>query len=139
MLVGLFLLPLAPRAVDRQVAYGNESRETLRAANNYALSLINLQRYAEAKALLRKTVPVARRVCRDCDENTLRMRWNYARALCEDGATREIPDLREAVTMLEDTAPTARRGLGGAHPLTADIEMYLRHTRAVLRAREARA
>ena len=137
MLVGLFLLPLAPRAVDRQVAYGNESRETLRAANNYALSLINLQRYAEAKALLRKTVPVARRVCRDCDENTLRLRWNYARALYEDGATLDDPDHREAVTTLEDTARTARRVLGGEHPLTVDIDACLRHARAVLRAREA--
>ena len=35
--------------------------ETLRAANNYASTLNVLKRFEEAKALLRKTMPVARR------------------------------------------------------------------------------
>ena len=64
------------------------------------------------------------------------MRINYAEALYkDDDAT--LDDLREAVTTLEDTAPTARRLLGGAHPLTEDIGRYLRDARAFLRAREA--
>ena len=43
------------------------------------------------------------------------MRVNYAKALYQDpGAT--LDDVREAVTTLEDTAPNARRVLGGAHP-----------------------
>ena len=47
-----------------------------------------------------------------------------------------LDDLREAVEMLEDTERTARRVLGGAHPLTEDIELELRRARSVLSARE---
>ena len=66
------------------------------------------------------------------------MRWTYAGALYEDdGAT--LDDLREAVNTLEDTARTARRVLGGAHPIAGAIEVHLRHARAVLRARESGA
>ena len=62
------------------------------------------------------------------------MRWIYAKALCRDDSA--IGDLREAVTMLEDTVRIARRVLGGAHPLTVEIEGNLRNARAALRARE---
>ena len=59
--------------------------------------------------------------CKIRYEVTLRMRDIYATALYYDpDATLE--DLREAVTTLDDLAPTARRVLGGAHPLTVDIE-----------------
>ena len=47
-----------------------------------------------------------------------------------------LDDLREAVTTLEDTERTARRVLGGAHPVTSRIETALRNARAALRARE---
>ena len=64
------------------------------------------------------------------------MRRVYAAALyMDDDAT--LDDLREAVTTLEDAEPTARRVLGGAHPLTTQIEVHLRFARAALRAREA--
>ena len=52
----------------------------------------------------------------------------------DDGATLE--DLREAVTRLEEIERIARRVLGGAHPLTVDIEDYLQDARAALTARE---
>ena len=56
-------------------------------------------------------------------------------ALFKDpGAT--LDDLREAVRTLEDVARTARRVLGGAHPLTKMIENALRESRAALRARD---
>ena len=116
--------------------YGREHAETLRAAINYALSLIDLQRFEEAKALLRKTAPVARRVLGEGCDVTFRMRKAYARALCNDPSA-TLNDLREAVTTLEDTARTARRVLGGAHPLTENIERSLQQARAALRAREA--
>ena len=59
---------------------------------------------------------------------------NYGRALYkDDGAT--LDDLREAVTTLEETERTARRVMGGAHPLVARIEHQLRNARAALRAR----
>ena len=38
--------------------------------------------------------------------------------------------------MLEETALTARRVLGSAHPLAMSIETSLRDARATLRARE---
>ena len=78
---------------------------------------------------------MARRRVGEGHELTLRLRSNYARALCNDpGAT--LDDLREAVTTFEDVERTARRVLGGAHPLTSVIEVELRLARAALTARE---
>ena len=65
----------------------------------------------------------------------LRMRLNYAEALCMDDVA-TLDDLREAVTTLEDLERIARRVLGGAHPLTQGAESDLRKARAALRARE---
>ena len=115
--------------------HGEEHERTLSAGNNYTASLLALQRYAEIKSLLRKMMPVARRVLGESDQLALKMRFGYARALYKDkGAT--LDDLREAVTTLEDTERTARRVLGGAHPTTTGIEAELRRARADLRARE---
>ena len=61
--------------------------------------------------------------------------WNYAEALYRDDVA-TLDDLREAVTTLEETERTARRVLGGAHPLTSAIEYELRDARSVLDARE---
>ena len=93
-----------------------------------------LRRFEEAKALLRKILPVARRVLGESDTLKLTMRWNYARALSEDPAATH-GDLREAVDTLEETERTARRVLGGAHPLTMDIEDELRDAQDALYAR----
>ena len=65
----------------------------------------------------------------------LAARWIYGQALYKD-ASSTLDDLREAVTTLEETARTARRVFGGAHPLTAQIERRLPEARAVLGARE---
>ena len=116
--------------------YGEEDRETLREAGNYASLLIELKRFKEAEALLRKLIPVAQRVLGDNNMETLRMEWIYAEALYKD-ASASLDDLREAVTTLEETARIARRVMGGAHPLTAAIGDKLRYARAILRAREA--
>ena len=62
------------------------------------------------------------------------MRWLYARLLHEDPAATH-GDLQEAVDTLEETEQTARRVLGGAHPLTMDIEYDLRDGRDALYAR----
>ena len=105
------------------------------AANNYATSLVTLERFEETKSLLRETMPVARRVLGEGHDLTLRMRWTYAGALYDDpGAT--LGDLREAVSTLEDMERTARRVLGGAHPLVVQIERHLRAAREVLDAHE---
>ena len=114
---------------------GEEHRDTFSAANNYAESLFRLQRFEEAKTLLRKAVPMVRRLLGNDNYLTLRMRWNYARALYVDTSA-TLDDLREAATTLEEMARIARRVLGGAHPLTSTIERDLRLARAKLRARE---
>ena len=93
---------------------------------------------AEVQSLLRRTLPVARRVLGVLGGShniTLRLRLIYARALYEDPAA-TLDDLREAVTMLEETERIARRVLGGAHPDTRSIQHRLREARAALRARE---
>ncbi len=96
---------------------------------------MGLKRFEEAKSLLCKTTLVACRVLGESHDITIRLRWIYARTLYEDtGAT--LDDLREAVTMLEETERTARRVLGGSHPLTGVIELRLREARAALAARE---
>ena len=115
---------------------GAEYEDTLVAAYNYALSLFDLQRFKEARSLLRSTMPVARRALKKSDDLTLRMRWIHARTLYMDPSA-TLDDVREAVTTLEDTERTARRVLGGAHPTAMDIEHGLREARAVLAAREA--
>ena len=85
--------------------------------------------------MLRKVTPVARRILGENNECTLRLRWTYARALCEDPAA-TLDDLREAVSTLEETQRVARRVFGGAHPITGGIEECLRGARATLHARE---
>ena len=94
-----------------------------------------VQRYAEAKSLLRRTILVARRVLGEGHQTTLKMRGCYAEALYNDpGAT--LDDLRKAVTTLEDAERISRRVLGRSHPTTAGVEGALRAARAKLRARE---
>ena len=116
---------------------GEEHGRTLIAANNYAALLVKLNRFEEAKVLLRKVLPVVRRNKGDSSMNTLKMRWNYADALFnDDGAT--LDDLREAVATLEETARSARRVLGGSHPITEGIEADLERSRAALRAASSR-
>jgi len=114
---------------------GKEHLETLRGAYNNVNSLYHLRRFTEAKSLMRKTVPVARRVLGEGDRLTLKMNWLYAKALHEDPAA-ALDDLRDAVTTLEETERTARRVLGVSHPITAGIEKNLRGAREALRARE---
>ena len=115
---------------------GEEHENTLQAAFNYAVSLKDLQRFKEAKVLLRKVTPVARRILGESDRLMLKMRWLYAEALYKDpDAT--LDDLCDAVETLEDTERRARRVLGGVHPITTGIGEDLQDTRAALRAREA--
>ena len=85
-------------------------------------------------------IPVARRLLGESHHLTLTMRWTYALTLYRaDGAT--LDDLCVAVTTLEETKRIARRVLGGAHPLTAELGIALRRAsrrvRDALRAREA--
>ena len=105
-------------------------------ALNYANDLLDLRRFEESRSLLRKTVPIARRVLGESNATTLRFRWTCAKAFYQDdGAT--LDDLHEALTTLEDVTRIGRRVLGGAHPAVVDIEISLRNSRRALRARES--
>ena len=109
---------------------------TLTAAINYAASLLLFSCFEEAKSLLRRFMPVARRVLGNHHPDTLRIRINYANALYEDPAA-TLDDLREAVTRFEDLSRDGRRVLGSSHPLVEGaIEKELQMARAALRARE---
>ena len=110
---------------------GDENKHTLQTAYNYAATLKDLHRDDEAKSLLCKYIPVARRVLGESNELTLQMRWGYAEALYrDDGAT--LDEICEAVTTLEDVERIARRVLGGGHPTTEGIEESLRYARTAL-------
>ena len=71
---------------------------------------MDLHRYAEAKALMRKTTPVARRAFGDSHDLALQTRRNYVRTLFRDPSA-TLDDLRESLEMLEDLERTARRVL----------------------------
>ena len=116
-------------------SHGEDNEYTLASANNYADLLKNLNRLEEARSLLRRTIPVARRVLGESRELTLMMKKIYAEALYRNpGAT--LDDLREAVRALEDLERTGRRVLGSSHPRVRAIEVSLGRSRAALRARE---
>ena len=55
---------------------GEEHKGTLTAASNYATSLIFVKRFEEAKSLLRKTMPVARRVLGE--SHNLILLWHHS-------------------------------------------------------------
>ena len=117
---------------------GEEHRSALIAASNYALSLLELHRFEEPRSLMRRTIPVARRVLGESNESTLKMRKIYAGGLYSDpGAT--LDELHESARTFEELAPTARRVFGGGHPFTEGIEGDLRTVRAALGAHEIRA
>jgi tetratricopeptide (TPR) repeat protein len=119
--------------------YGEEHIDSLLAANNYAATLLDMNRLKEAKALMQKTIPVARRVLGDTERLTLKMRTLYAKALYKDSGSTEstLDDLREAATTFEDVGRIAQRVLGGAHPLASDTQRSLEVVRAELAVREA--
>ena len=83
---------------------------------------------------MRKTMPVARRVFGASHEYVLRTRGSYGQSLYENNAA-TLDDLREAVETYDDTRRIARRTLGGAHPLTAQIKQSLQNAREILRLR----
>ena len=94
-----------------------------------------VRRFEESKSLLRKVIPVARRVLGESDSLTLKTRRAYARALYDDpGAT--LDDLREAVDTLEEIERTAQQVFGGPHPTTMGIWRSLHNARGALRTRE---
>ena len=116
--------------------HGEEHEMTLVAATNYAVALLHVRRFEEAKSLSRKKMPVLRRVLGEGHYLTLQMRMNYAMAFYQNSSA-TLDDTREAITTLEDAARIARRVLGGAHPITKQMEEALRDSQAALEVRSA--
>ena len=114
---------------------GEEHQNTIHAASDYANSLSKLKRHKEAKSLLRKMMPVARRGLGEGHGLTLKMRGFYAQALYTDPAT-TLDALREAVMTLEDAERIALRVFGGGHPTAVMMVQSLRQARAALGVRE---
>ena len=83
-------------------------------------------------------MPVARHSLGDSNEITFRMRSFYAKALFLDDDA-PLDELHEAVNTLEDNERTARRVMGGAHPLTQNIGRDLQIARKSLHLRRMRS
>ncbi len=114
---------------------GEEDIETLQAVSNCADSFLSHRRFEETKLLMRKMMPITRRVLGDENILMLRMKKIYAEAIYVDDCAK-LNDLREAVTRLEELERTARRVLGGAHPLTEAVERGLETSRRAFHIRE---
>ena len=100
-------------------------------ANNRRDNSLRYPSRTNKKRLVRRPQPNSATFRAEGEEN----QKCYGNTLClDDGAT--LDELREAMTMLEDTERIARRVLGGAHPITVQVELSLREARVVLRARE---
>merc|ERR1712032_241731 len=107
---------------------GKEHVDAIRECGNYALNLLELRRFGEAKKLLRKTMPVAQRVLGNDHDVTLSIREDLCHATLNGGSSAE--EKREALQMLEDTVAVIRRVMGPAHPDTLHaqekLEIYRR-------------
>ena len=87
-------------------------------------SVLGLERFEEARSLLRKTIPVARRVLGESHQLTLKMRWCYARALLNDDSA-TLADHREAVETIDSVAKSWKRVFGETHPETQGVQTML--------------
>ena len=90
-------------------------KDTFIDAINLADSLIISTLFEEAKSLLRKHIPVARRALGNEHDLTLDLRNLFARVISRDpNSSRD--DVHEAVTISEDVLRTTQRVFGTSHP-----------------------
>ena len=117
---------------------GENHQETIWSAGYLANSLYRTRRFDEGKALLRKVIPVARRVLGKGNIDVFRLRWSYGLFLYR-APDATLDDIREAVATLEETYGTVRRVFGAGHSYTREMDPYdLREAQAKLRAREGK-
>ena len=107
------------------VRLGLASSTTLEYALSLCATVVYAGRYTEAKSLLCKLLPEARRDLGVEDDTYIRLRATYGQALLEcDEASRD--DVVEAMAIFEELSTTIRRIYGTAHPfmprIQADIE-----------------
>ena len=100
--------------------FGEEHEDTLKEAGNNAILLLELLRFEEAKELLCKVTPVARRVFGAENTLTLSLREDLSRAILDGDSSPE--EKRAALEMLKDTLRVMRRVLGLSHPETQRVQ-----------------
>ena len=86
-----------------------------------------MQRFEEAKRVLRKVIPVAQRVLGTQNELTLSLREDLSRATLDGESSAE--EKREALRVLDEVAGVMRRVLGPTHPSTLHAQRQLEHYR----------
>ena len=115
-----------------------DANDTSGAGAGLMSRIVQCSRGREAKSLLRKMTPIARRVLGDTHELTFKMRAVYAQTFyIDDSAT--LDDLHEAVENFEELERTARRVFGATQPTAMSMLRGLGESRRVLRAREGTA
>ena len=116
----------------RKIGLPDEEHETtLLTAKNYATSLCDLKRFEEAKSLLRKTMPVARRTLGAEHDLTLNFRDIYAQCLYR-APSASRGDVAEAIGIFEDVLRRARRVFGPDHPNWTHLPRHLMAAREKL-------
>ena len=108
----------------QKASYGIENVGTTKAALNLSVTLGNLNRFEEARALAQKTIPVAQRTFGPDHDLTLCLRRNYIQAVYDDPKS-SLADLRRAETTLKDVYRRAQRVFGTSHPETAICETMM--------------
>ena len=118
---------------------GDDHENTRISAMNIARTLAEgLNRHKEAARFLRKEMPpLMRNISRD-HANAIKLQLYLANCL-SSGNDASWADLREAVTILEDLNPRARRVLGPQHPETQAVQNAINYARRKLAAFDARA
>ena len=107
---------------------------TLISGTCLAMSLVECERWVEAKALTRKLIPAARRTLGRDHECTLKLGSSLSKALCRDAGS-SLSELRKAVSITEEGSRRARRVYGDEHPDTMVLFADLQEARATLARR----
>ena len=101
------------------------------AEDNLSASLLDTQRYKEAKSFLLEQLPEAERALGVDDDTSILLRANYAMSLYLDGgASRD--DVVKAVALLEALLATTQRIYGPSHPKPAKVQIKVGNAREKL-------
>mmetsp|Transcript_26288 Transcript_26288/g.78913 ORF Transcript_26288/g.78913 Transcript_26288/m.78913 type:complete len:222 (+) Transcript_26288:3-668(+) len=114
---------------EKRVAlFGPEQRDSIGAANSLAIALVRLARFDEARAILKRQIPLARQLG---GTQWVHAAGVFSRAVVEDDNC-PTTELEEALTVMDDASRTARQTLGTAHPVAKALERDLGCIRARL-------
>ena len=115
---------------------GEEARDTLHEALNFAMTLRKAGHKPEAKEFLRTRSPVADRALGRENYISLRLRWLHANSLCDD-ADATLDELVQAEATLKSVLGSWRRIMGASHPDTIPLEHAVVRVQAALAAHQS--